>query len=91
MKRIISAWIEQFIEFDSEMEYAVFEQDLKNSNKKYRINCQMVNTEFTLRDSITRTFSRKKVLHYDICRKTQTGYERFKLEPTSSVWTHREK
>lgn len=37
MKRIISAWIEQFIEFDSEMEYAVFEQDLKNSNKKYRI------------------------------------------------------
>lgn len=37
MKRIISAWIEQFIEFDSEMEYAIFEQDLKNSNKKYRI------------------------------------------------------
>ena len=29
MKKIISAWIEQFIEFDSEMEFAVFEQKLK--------------------------------------------------------------
>lgn len=25
MKKIISAWIEQFIEFDSEMEFAVFD------------------------------------------------------------------
>lgn len=24
MKKIISAWIEQFIEFDSEMEFAVY-------------------------------------------------------------------
>ena len=34
MKKIISAWIEQFIEFDSEM---VFEQKLKDSKKGYRI------------------------------------------------------
>lgn len=37
MKKILSAWIEQFIEFDSEMEFAVFEQKLKDSKKGYRI------------------------------------------------------
>lgn len=40
MKKIISAWIEQFIEFDSEMEFAVFEQKLKDSKKGYRMRCQ---------------------------------------------------
>ena len=33
MKKIISAWIEQHLEFDSEMEYAVFYQDLKNGKR----------------------------------------------------------
>lgn len=37
MKKILSAWIEQFIEFDSEMEFAVFEQKLKDNRKGYRI------------------------------------------------------
>lgn len=37
MKKIISAWVEQFIEFDSEMEFVVFEQKLKDSKKAYRI------------------------------------------------------
>lgn len=37
MKKVISAWIEQYLEFDSEMEYAVFQQDLSIGKKKYRI------------------------------------------------------
>lgn len=37
MKKVISACIEQFIEFDSEMEYITFQHDLKNGNKKYKI------------------------------------------------------
>lgn len=37
MKKIISAWIEQHLEFDSEMEYAVFYQDLKNGKRKFRV------------------------------------------------------
>lgn len=37
MKKVISAWIEQFIEFDSEMEYLVFHHELKNGKKKYKI------------------------------------------------------
>lgn len=37
MKRVILAWIEQKIEFDSEMEYAAFEHDLATGRKKYRI------------------------------------------------------
>lgn len=37
MKRVISAWIEQHVEFDSEMEYATFEHDLSLGKKKYKI------------------------------------------------------
>lgn len=37
MKRIISAWIEQILEFESEMEYAAFQHDLKNGKKQYKI------------------------------------------------------
>ena len=37
MKKIILAWIEQHLEFDSEMEYAVFYQDLKDGKRKFRI------------------------------------------------------
>lgn len=37
MKKVISAWIEQFIEFDSEMEWVTFQHDLKNCRKKSRI------------------------------------------------------
>lgn len=37
MKKVISAWIEQHLEFDSEMEFAVFQQQLKEGKKKYRI------------------------------------------------------
>lgn len=37
MKKIISAWIEQVIEFDSMTEYQKFINDLKNGKKAYRI------------------------------------------------------
>lgn len=37
MKKIISAWIEQIVEFESEMEYAAFQHDLKAGKKLYRI------------------------------------------------------
>lgn len=37
MKKIVYAWIEQVLEFDSEMEYLVFQHDLENSGKKYEI------------------------------------------------------
>lgn len=36
-KKIISAWIEQVIEFDSMTEYQKFINDLKNGKKAYRI------------------------------------------------------
>lgn len=37
MKKIISAWIEQEIEFDTLPEYQKFLRDLKKSGKEYRI------------------------------------------------------
>ena len=37
MKRVITAWIEQVIEFDSELEYAAFYYDLENCGKRFRI------------------------------------------------------
>ena len=37
MKKIISAWIEQVIEFDSMTEYQKFINDLKNGKKAFRI------------------------------------------------------
>lgn len=37
MKKIILAWIEQIIEFDSEMEYVAFQHGLKNSKKKSKV------------------------------------------------------
>lgn len=37
MKKIISAWIEQFIEFDSEMEWTVFQHELGKGRKKFKI------------------------------------------------------
>ena len=37
MKKIISAWIEQEIEFDSMTEYQDFLRDLENGKKAYRI------------------------------------------------------
>lgn len=39
MKKVLLAWIEQYIEFDSEMEYSVFLQQIKTTGKKYKI-CQ---------------------------------------------------
>lgn len=36
-EKIISAWIEQVIEFDSMTEYQKFINDLKNGKKAYRI------------------------------------------------------
>ena len=37
MKKVTLAWIEQHIEFSSEMEYSVFLQQIKDSGKKYRV------------------------------------------------------
>ena len=37
MKKIVSAWIEQVIEFDSMTEYQKFINDLKYGKKAYRI------------------------------------------------------
>lgn len=37
MKKIIYAWIEQVLDFDSEEEVAMFKQDLRANGKKYLI------------------------------------------------------
>lgn len=37
MKKILEAWIEQKIKFDSEMEYRAFYHDLKNGKKAYEV------------------------------------------------------
>lgn len=70
MKKILAAWIEQFIEFDSEMEFAVFEQKLRIAGKvtvSFMLrNVQMENIKSILCDSITTITSRKVVKHNDI-------------------------
>ena len=71
MKKIISAWIEQVIEFDSMTEYQKFINDLKNGKKAYRIitpGCE-VEIKFvrTSCDSITTIVSRKAVRSNEIC------------------------
>lgn len=37
MKKILEAWIEQKIKFDSEMEWLTFYHDLKNGKKAYEV------------------------------------------------------
>lgn len=37
MKKVISACIEQFIEFDSKEEYEAYERELSQGKKKYKI------------------------------------------------------
>lgn len=37
MKKVISACIEQFIEFDSKEEYEAYERELSQGKKKYEI------------------------------------------------------
>lgn len=37
MKKVLRACIYQVVEFGSEMEFAVYEQELKNSKKQYQI------------------------------------------------------
>ena len=37
MKKILEAWIEQKIQFDSEMEWLTFYHDLKNGKKAYEV------------------------------------------------------
>lgn len=41
MKKILSAWIEQKIQFDSEMEWVAFHHDLKNGRKAYEVLNEM--------------------------------------------------
>ena len=37
MKKILTAWIEQKIQFDSEMEWVAFHHDLKTGKKAYEV------------------------------------------------------
>lgn len=37
MKKILEAWIEQKIQFDSEMEWLAFYHDLKNGKKAHEV------------------------------------------------------
>lgn len=37
MKKILEAWVEQKIRFDSEMEWLAFYHDLKNGKKAYEV------------------------------------------------------
>lgn len=36
MKRIITAWIEQILEFDSKLEYLAYIEELKQKKQKFR-------------------------------------------------------
>ena len=36
MKRIVAAWIEQILEFDSKLEYLTYIEELKQKNQEFR-------------------------------------------------------
>lgn len=60
MKKILSAWIEQFIEFSSEMEWVAFHHDLKNGRKAYEVMSEEKHSDGSMLIHLRRQYNNNK-------------------------------
>lgn len=62
MKKILEAWIEQKIKFDSEMEWMTFYHDLKNGKKAYEVISEEKRSDGSVVVHLLRQYNNNKFL-----------------------------
>lgn len=62
MKKILEAWIEQKIQFDSEMEWMTFYHDLKNGKKAYEVISEEKRSDGSVVVHLLRQYNNNKFL-----------------------------
>lgn len=62
MKKILEAWIEQKIQFDSEMEWLTFYHDLKNGKKAYEVISEEKRSDGSVVVHLLRQYNSNKFL-----------------------------
>ena len=98
MKKILSAWIEQILQFDSESEYRAYVRDLEQKKQKFSVVEQEQDSSGKVTLHIKKQYNNNifpKQLKGDdineIQRKVETGYAAVRNQSGTGCWIDREK
>ena len=90
MKKILSAWIEQILQFDSELEYMAYISDLEQKEQKFIVVEQNQDDSGKVTLHIKKQYN-NNIFSSEVQRKTESGYAAVGNQSETGGWIDREK